>query len=48
VTERAGTNLGADRGQPPKGRIRILSPWRLVDYWSWTRRPQLRDFVLTR
>jgi 4-hydroxyacetophenone monooxygenase len=26
------------------GRIHILSPWRLVDYWSWTREPNLGDF----
>ena len=29
------------------GRIYILSPWRLVDYWGWTRQPDLADFVLT-
>jgi 4-hydroxyacetophenone monooxygenase len=29
------------------GRIYILSPWRLVDYWDWTRRPDPGDFVLT-
>jgi 4-hydroxyacetophenone monooxygenase len=28
----------------PNGRIYILSPWRLVDYWSWTRRPNLSEF----
>ncbi|MBW2294813.1 MAG: hypothetical protein JRG94_21250 [Deltaproteobacteria bacterium] len=21
------------------GKIHILSPWRLVDYWNWTRKP---------
>ncbi|MEE8166014.1 MAG: NAD(P)/FAD-dependent oxidoreductase [Myxococcota bacterium] len=26
------------------GKIHILSPWRLVDYWSWTREPRLEDF----
>ena len=26
------------------GRIHILSPWRLVDYWRWTREPDLADF----
>ena len=26
------------------GRIHILSPWRLVDYWTWTRQPDLADF----
>jgi 4-hydroxyacetophenone monooxygenase len=26
------------------GRIFILSPWRLVDYWSWTRAPDPADF----
>ena len=30
-----------------EGRIYILSPWRLVDYWSWTREPDLGEFVLT-
>ncbi|MGH9080162.1 MAG: flavin-containing monooxygenase [Acidimicrobiales bacterium] len=29
-----------------EGRIYILSPWRLVDYWRWTRAPELADFVL--
>jgi 4-hydroxyacetophenone monooxygenase len=29
------------------GRIYILSPWRLVDYWAWTREPDLEEFVLT-
>jgi len=28
------------------GRIFILSPWRLVDYWSWTRTPDLAAFTL--
>jgi 4-hydroxyacetophenone monooxygenase len=28
------------------GRIFILSPWRLVDYWSWTRRPEPAAFTL--
>ena len=28
------------------GRIFILSPWRLVDYWSWTRRPEPDAFTL--
>lgn len=30
-----------------EGRIYILSPWRLVDYWSWTREPDLGEFLLT-
>ncbi|MEZ5144276.1 MAG: NAD(P)/FAD-dependent oxidoreductase [Acidimicrobiales bacterium] len=29
-----------------EGKIYILSPWRLVDYWTWTRRPDLDDFEL--
>ena len=29
-----------------EGEIHTLSPWRLVDYWSWTRRPDLDDFVV--
>jgi 4-hydroxyacetophenone monooxygenase len=28
------------------GEIWVLSPWRLVDYWQWTRRPDLDDFVI--
>ena len=28
------------------GRIFILSPWRLVDYWSWTRAPDPSAFTL--
>jgi 4-hydroxyacetophenone monooxygenase len=29
------------------GEIYILSPWRLVDYWGWTRRPEPAEYVLT-
>jgi 4-hydroxyacetophenone monooxygenase len=29
-----------------KGRVTATSPWRLVDYWSWTRRPDLADYEL--
>jgi len=28
------------------GRVTTVSPWRLVDYWSWTREPDLSDFEL--
>jgi 4-hydroxyacetophenone monooxygenase len=28
------------------GRVLTTSPWRLVDYWTWTREPNLDDFVL--
>jgi 4-hydroxyacetophenone monooxygenase len=28
------------------GEIYTLSPWRLVDYWTWTREPDPDDFVL--
>jgi 4-hydroxyacetophenone monooxygenase len=28
------------------GEIHVLSPWRLVDYWAWTKEPDLDDFVL--
>ena len=31
----------------PEGRIYVLSPWRLVDCWTWTREPDLDDFVIT-
>jgi 4-hydroxyacetophenone monooxygenase len=27
------------------GEVHILSPWRLVDYWGWTREPDPDDFV---
>lgn len=26
------------------GEIHVLSPWRLVDYWTWTREPDPADF----
>jgi 4-hydroxyacetophenone monooxygenase len=29
-----------------EGKIHILSPWRLVDYWGWTREPDLADFEI--
>jgi 4-hydroxyacetophenone monooxygenase len=29
------------------GDIHSLSPWRLVDFWSWTRTPEFEDFVVT-
>ena len=29
------------------GEIYVLSPWRLVDYWFWTKEPDMADFVLT-
>jgi 4-hydroxyacetophenone monooxygenase len=28
------------------GRVTVLSPWRLVDYWSWTKQPDLAHFEL--
>ncbi len=31
----------------PDGRIYGLSPWRLVDYWSWTRTPDPTEFTWT-
>ena len=30
----------------PQGRVTVLSPWRLVDYWKWTQEPALDDFEL--
>ena len=30
-----------------EGRIHILSPWRLVDYWAWTRELDLSDFAIS-
>jgi 4-hydroxyacetophenone monooxygenase len=29
-----------------EGRVTVLSPWRLVDYWKWTKEPRLEDFRL--
>jgi 4-hydroxyacetophenone monooxygenase len=29
-----------------EGEVHTLSPWRLVDFWSWTRTVDLDDFVL--
>jgi 4-hydroxyacetophenone monooxygenase len=26
------------------GEIHVLSPWRLVDYWSWTKELDVGDF----
>ena len=28
------------------GEVHILSPWRLVDYWTWTKEPNRDDFIL--
>jgi 4-hydroxyacetophenone monooxygenase len=28
------------------GEVHILSPWRIVDYWQWTREPNPDDFVV--
>ena len=30
------------------GRVVTTSPWRLADYWRWTRTPDLTDYTLTR
>ncbi|MGI9284610.1 MAG: flavin-containing monooxygenase, partial [Pseudomonadales bacterium] len=30
-----------------KGRVTTTSPWRLVDYWRWTKEPDLNDYILT-
>ncbi|WNG90794.1 NAD(P)/FAD-dependent oxidoreductase [Mycobacterium sp. ITM-2016-00318] len=29
------------------GEVHTLSPWRLVDYWTWTREPDPDDFVFS-
>lgn len=29
-----------------EGDVHGLSPWRLVDFWAWTRQPDLDDFVV--
>ncbi len=30
-----------------RGKVTTTSPWRLVDYWRWTREPELGDYHLT-
>jgi 4-hydroxyacetophenone monooxygenase len=30
------------------GRVVTTSPWRLADYWKWTRAPNLADYTLTK
>jgi 4-hydroxyacetophenone monooxygenase len=30
------------------GKIFVLTPWRMVDYWSWTREPDPAHYTLTR
>ncbi len=29
-----------------KGRVTTTSPWRLLDYWTWTKAPDFADYVL--
>ncbi len=29
------------------GKIFVLTPWRMVDYWAWTREPDPADYELT-
>ncbi|OHV28860.1 MULTISPECIES: flavin-containing monooxygenase [Pseudofrankia] len=29
-----------------RGEIHGVSPWRVVDYWTWTAEPDLKDFVI--
>ena len=41
--------LGADSWYRNRsGRVVTTSPWRLADYWKWTRAPDLKDYTLTR
>ena len=30
-----------------RGQVTATSPWRLVDYWRWTRQPDLADYHLS-
>ncbi len=30
-----------------EGKLTVLSPWKLLDYWRWTQQPDLDDFVLS-
>jgi 4-hydroxyacetophenone monooxygenase len=39
-------SIGNSWYRNPEGRVTVLSPWRLVDYWRWTREPRLEDFML--
>ena len=56
--ERLQARHGGDGLEPPDasrrswyrnddGEIYILSPWRLVDYWAWTKAPDPEHFELT-
>jgi 4-hydroxyacetophenone monooxygenase len=29
-----------------RGRVTVLSPWKLLDYWRWTREPILAEYAL--
>lgn len=29
------------------GEVYVLNPWRLVDYWTWTREPNATDYVVS-
>ena len=29
------------------GRVTVLSPWKLIDYWEWTQQPDLDDYHLS-
>lgn len=33
--------------QNSKGETPTLFPWRIIDYWAWTRKPNTDDFALT-
>ncbi len=30
--------------QNSKGRVTVLSPWRLLDYWTWTKEPKMEEY----
>jgi 4-hydroxyacetophenone monooxygenase len=30
-----------------EGKLTVLSPWKLLDYWRWTQQPDLDEFVLS-
>lgn len=29
-----------------KGKVTVLSPWKLLDYWNWTREPRRGEYVI--
>jgi len=51
LDQKLGSTIWTDRRQESyyrnaQGRITTNSPWRLLDYWRWTQKPNLADYEL--